>query len=636
MNYGFIKTACATPTIKVADCVYNSEQIISQITYATQQGASLVVFPELCVTGYTCGDMFLQRFLIDSAENAVEQILNRTRTYNIISVVGVPILSDTDVFNCSVVMYHGEILGIVPKVNIPDNNEYQETRYFKSGKGMHKEISYAGQKTTLGYDLIFCCNQLPDFKFAVEIGEDVYLPCASSMSLCADGNALLICNPVASCSIPADDYRKELIAIHAKKMACAYVSSCAGPSESTTDVVFNAQNYICENGEFLAQSKKYDSDIIYGDIDLQLLNVQRRLRNLRSIDNNFKPCNIYFNILLKQCRLERKYNPQPFMPSDKAKIDGFCEEVLSAQAIGLATRMKNASITELVIGVSGGLDSTLALIVSIRALDILQLPHTCLHAVSMPCFGTTSRTKTNAEKLALSYGAKIAVVDISRSVRQHFADIGHNESKMDTTFENAQARQRTLVLMDLANKFSALVVGTGDLSELALGWATYNGDHMSMYSVNASVPKTMARQLVAYEANNVSPEIRKIVYDILDTPVSPELLPPDKDGQISQVTEDVVGPYELHDFFLYYFIKYGFSPEKIFYIALNTFEGVYDRYTIKKWMLKFFARFFSQQFKRSCMPDGPKVSEISLSPRTGFKMPSDVQATLWIDRINEL
>lgn len=638
MNYGFVKTACATPTIKIADCVYNSEQIVNQITCASQQGASLVVFPELCVTGYSCSDMFLQRFLIDGAEVAVEQIMNRTRTYNIVSIVGAPVIVDNNLYDCAVVIYHGEILGIVPKSNIPEYDEYCESRYFCSGKGMHKEIVYASQKTVFSDTLIFSCNQMPDFKFAVEIGKDIYNSSPVSQGLCNDNKAIIICNPTACFDVATDSmYRKNLIAIHSKKLACAYVSTSAGPSESTTDVVFTAQNYICENGGFIAESIRYTEEIIYGDIDVQLLANERIKKRNRSSNNsadNF--CIRYFDILLKQNNLTRKYQKQPFLPSDEKQLKKVCEDILTAQALGLANRMKSASITDLVIGVSGGLDSTLALIVCIKALDILGLPHTCLHAVSMPCFGTTIRTKSNAEKLALSYGAKFAIVDITRSVRQHFADIGHNENKYDTTFENAQARQRTLVLMDLANKFSALVVGTGDLSELALGWATYNGDHMSMYGVNSSVPKTMVRHLVEYEASIASVDKSRILLDILDTPVSPELLPPSENGEISQVTEDVVGPYELHDFFMYHFLKHGFSPEKIFYIALNTFEDTYDRYTIKKWMLKFFSRFFAQQFKRSCMPDGPKVSSVSLSPRTDFKMPSDLQSKLWIDRINEL
>ncbi len=637
MNYGFVRTACATPTVKVADCLYNSEQIIAQITYASQQNASVVVFPELCVTGYTCADMFMQRFLIDNAESAVEQIINRTRTYNILSVIGAPVVVDNSLYNCAVVIYRGSILGIVPKVNVPGYNEYCEAKYFTSGKDLDKEITYAGHTAVISDKLIFKCNQIPGFRLGVELGKEMFSPSPVTNALCTGGNATIICNPTAECDISRGyDFRKDILATQSKRLSCAYLSASAGNGESTTDVVFTSHNIICENGKVLSESEKFVENIIYADVDVQLLSFKKRKNGLTHYDPQFDDHIVSFDVLIRQNKLERNYNREPFLPSDKSQLDSVCKEILTAQAMGLATRMKSASITDLVIGVSGGLDSTLALIVCIRALDILGLPHTCLHAVSMPCFGTTARTKSNAEKLALSYGAKFAVVDITRSVRQHFADIGHDENKLDTTFENAQARQRTLVLMDLANKFSALVVGTGDLSELALGWATYNGDHMSMYAVNASVPKTMVRYLVNYEASVVSAEKRYIINDILDTPVSPELLPPDENGRITQVTEDVVGPYELHDFFLYHFIKSGFTPEKIFYIALNTFEGVYDRYTIKKWLHKFFSRFFAQQFKRSCMPDGPKVSAISLSPRTDFRMPSDLQAKMWIERINEL
>lgn len=638
MNYGFIKTACATPTIKVADCTFNTEQIISQITFANQHGASLVVFPELCVTGYTCADMFLHKFLVDHAEDAVEQILIKTKGYSIISIIGAPVYVDDALYNCAVVIYRGEILGIVPKVNIPEYNELCEKRYFASGRNIHKEITYAGKKTLFSSDLVFSCNQISDFKFAVEIAEDLLAPCSPSQRYVVDGKAAIICNLAASSEVADDsDYIREVAKVHSGKLCCAYMIASAGPGESTTDSVYSAHNIICEDSEVLSESKKFSENITYADVDVQKVMSQRRKNNLFFASSEQSDItNVAFDVLVRQTRLDRVYPKHPFLPSDDKDSRKRCEEILNMQAIGLATRMKSAYIKELVLGISGGLDSTLALIVSIRALDILGLDHTHLHAVSMPCFGTTTRTKSNAEKLSLAYGAKFSIVDITRSVRQHFIDIGHDDRKLDTTYENAQARQRTMVLMDLANKIGALVVGTGDLSELALGWATYNGDHMSMYAVNTSVPKTMVRCLVEFETTLVSADKCAVLRDILDTPVSPELLPPDSKGEISQVTEDVVGPYELHDFFLYYFVKYAFTPEKIYYLALKTFEGVYDRYTIMKWMQKFFARFFTQQFKRSCMPDGPKVTALSLSPRGDFKMPSDAQSRLWLERINEL
>ena len=638
MNYGFVKTACATPSIKVADCIFNSEQIISQISFATQHGASFVVFPELCVTGYTCGDMFLHNFLLEQAEQAVERILLRTKTMNILAIVGVPVAVNDALYNCAAVIYKGELLALIPKCNLPNYNEYYELRYFTSGKDVDKTIHYSGQNVLLSSKVVLCCNQLKELRIGVEICEDLLAPISPSQRLVLDGKATVIANLAASSEYAGkSDYRRDLIRINSGKLCCAYLFSSAGPGESSTDSVYSGHNIIAENANILGESIKYSEGITYADIDVQRIDTERRKNNnFASVNGDSDIHYINFDMVLRQTKLSRKFRKHPFIPSEKTELNKRCEEILTMQAMGLATRMQSASIRELVLGVSGGLDSTLALIVSVKALDILGLDRKNLHAISMPCFGTTMRTKSNAEKLSIAYGVDFSQVDITKSVKQHFIDIGQDENKLDTTYENAQARQRTMVLMDVANKLGALVVGTGDLSELALGWATYNGDHMSMYAVNASVPKTMVRHLVSYETQLVPNEIAYIINDILATPVSPELLPPDKNGEISQVTEDVVGPYELHDFFLYYFVRYGFSPEKIFYMAVKTFEGDYDRYTIKKWMQKFFIRFFTQQFKRSCMPDGPKVGSVSLSPRGDFKMPSDLQVRLWLERINEL
>lgn len=637
MNYGFVKTACATPTIKVADCSYNSEQIISQISFASQHGASLVVFPELCVTGYTCADMFLHKFLLEQAEKAVGQIMQRTSAMPIMSIVGVPVAVDDALYNCAAIIYKGELLGLVPKINLPNYNEYNELRYFTSGKGVKKKIIYAGQEVNIDADVVFSCNQLKDYKIGVEICEDLNAVCSPSQKLALQGKATVIANLAASNEYAGrSEFRRDLVRITSAKLCCAYMFASAGPGESTTDSVYSAHNIIAENGNILGESVKYSEGITYADIDVERLGSERRKNNNFTWVNESDINSVNFDVTLKQTKLNRKFRKHPFIPSEKAELIKRCEDILTMQAIGLSTRMLSASIKDLVVGISGGLDSTLALIVSVKALDILGLDRKNLHAISMPCFGTTKRTKTNAEKLSLAYGADFSVVDITKSVKQHFVDIGQDENKYDTTFENAQARQRTMVLMDVANKIGGLVVGTGDLSELALGWATYNGDHMSMYAVNASVPKTMVRHLVAYETLISNDEIAAIIKDILATPVSPELLPPTENGEISQITEDVVGPYELHDFFLYYFVRYGFSPEKIFYMAMRTFEGEYDRYTIKKWMQKFYIRFFTQQFKRSCMPDGPKVGSVSLSPRGDFRMPSDLQVRQWLERINEL
>ncbi len=638
MNYGFIKTACATPTVKVADCFHNSEQIVSQIAYASQKGAALIVFPELCVTGYTCGDLFTQSFLLSQAEEAIKHILMKTKTMSIVSVVGVPVAFDDALYNCAAVIYQGRILGLVPKTNISNYSNFDQMRYFKSGEGVDKEITYASQKTYLSSSLVFSCNQLKEFRFGVEISEDIDAAVSPSSMLTHNAKATVIANLTAITATANNiDSIKNFVIYHSSKLACAYLLSSAGPGESTTDAVFSAYNIIAENAKVIAESKKFNENITFADIDVKKIVAERRKRLSISqveTDRVFRESN--FDITIRQTRLERKVRKLVFVPEDKTEKQKMCMDSLSIQSIGLATRMKNANVEDLVLGVSGGLDSTLALIVSIKALDILELDHSHLHAVSMPCFGTTKRTKSNAQKLSEAYGAHFQQIDITKSVKQHFADIGHDGKTLDTTFENSQARMRTTVLMDIANKFNALVVGTGDLSELALGWATYNGDHMSMYSVNASVPKTMVRCIVEYEADRVNGDKMKVLKDILNTPVSPELLPPDKNGDISQITENVIGPYELHDMFLYYFVRYSFTPEKIFYIALKAFEDEYDRYTIKKYLHKFFQRFFTQQFKRSCMPDGPKVSSVSLSPRDGFKMPSDAQVRMWLDRINEL
>ncbi len=638
MNYGFVKTACATPEIKVADCMFNSEQIVSQLSFAAQKGASLVVFPELCVTGSTCGDLFKHRFLIQQAEIAVAHILQKTRAYNCVFVIGTPVAVDDALYNCACVIYNGEILGIVPKINLSVVGSKDELRYFKLGKDVDREIVYANRKTRISSKLTFSCKALREFKFAVEIGEDFLSPQPVSQGHTISGKAMIIANPSATpFNVDESDKLRNTILSTGSRLSCAYLRACAGVGESTTDAVYTGSNIITEIDEVLNQSEGFFENITYADVDVYKIAHERRNNPYYNcFDSTDSYTDIEFNMVLRQTRLKRRYSKYPFIPETKSKLDDKCKDILKMQALGLATRMKNAGIEDLVLGVSGGLDSTLALIACVRALDIMGLDRKKLHAVSMPCFGTTMRTKSNAQRLCEIYSVDFKEINISNAVRQHFSDIGHDENNHNATYENSQARMRTTVLMDLANKHNGLVVGTGDMSELALGWATYNGDHMSMYGVNASIPKTMVRCLVKYEADCVGGMASSVLCDILDTPVSPELLPPDKNGDISQITEDVVGPYELHDFFLYCFVRYNFSPEKIFYIALKTFEGDYDRYTIKRFLHKFFLRFFTQQFKRSCMPDGVSVGNISLSPRGGLSMPSDAQVNMWLDRINEL
>lgn len=630
MKYGFVKVAAATPKIRVADCEFNANQIIAQINEAEKNGASLVVFPELCVTGYTCSDLFLQSALLNAAKDAVKKIVFETAELDIISIVGTPIALRQSLFNCAVVIYKGKILGIVPKINIPNYSEFYEARHFTSGKDFDEGLfEFNGfDNVYFGSNLIFACRQMPDFSFAVEICEDLWTPESPSVELALSG-ANIICN--LSCSddvIGKAQYRRNLVKMQSGKLICGYIYSDSGFGESTTDMVFSGQNIISENASILAESKRFTTGIIYADVDVAKLSSERRRTNtFPHKKDNFV---IEFDMNLKRTRLSRTFPQMPFVPADKTDLANRCEEIITMQATGLATRLAHTGIKNVVLGLSGGLDSTLALIVCVHAFDMLFLDRKNIHTVTMPCFGTTKRTKSNAQLLAEAYGVSFEDIDITLAVRQHFSDINHNESITDITYENSQARERTQILMDLSNKYSGLVIGTGDLSELALGWATYNGDHMSMYAVNVSIPKTLVRYLTAYEAEKSEGILKNVLLDVLDTPVSPELLPPDNNGEIAQKTEDVVGPYELHDFFLYYLVRFGFSPSKIYYLAKQSFEGKYDNPTIKKWLTVFNKRFFSQQFKRSCLPDGPKVGSVTLSPRGDWRMPSDASVNLWL------
>lgn len=630
MKYGFVKVAAATPKIRVADCEFNANQIIAQINEAEKNGASLVVFPELCVTGYTCSDLFLQSALLNAAKDAVKKIVFETAELDIISIVGTPIALRQSLFNCAVVIYNGKILGIVPKINIPNYSEFYEARHFTCGKHFDEGLfEFNGfDNVYFGSKLIFACRQMPDFRFAVEICEDLWTPESPSVELALSG-ANIICN--LSCSddvIGKAQYRRNLVKMQSGKLICGYIYSDSGFGESTTDMVFSGQNIISENASILAESKRFTTGIIYADVDVAKLSSERRRTNtFPHKKDNFV---IEFDMNLKRTRLSRTFPQMPFVPADKTDLANRCEEIITMQATGLATRLAHTGIKNVVLGLSGGLDSTLALIVCVHAFDMLFLDRKNIHTVTMPCFGTTKRTKSNAQLLAEAYGVSFEDIDITLAVRQHFSDINHNESITDITYENSQARERTQILMDLSNKYSGLVIGTGDLSELALGWATYNGDHMSMYAVNVSIPKTLVRYLTAYEAEKSEGILKNVLLDVLDTPVSPELLPPDNNGEIAQKTEDIVGPYELHDFFLYYLVRFGFSPSKIYYLAKQSFEGKYDNPAIKKWLTVFIKRFFSQQFKRSCLPDGPKVGSVTLSPRGDWRMPSDASVNLWL------
>lgn len=639
MNYGFLRVAVSTPEIRVSDCKGNGEKIKDLIQNAYENKASVIVFPELAITGYTCGDLFFHDTLLKGAENALKDILVSTDELDIISIIGIPVSYKNSLYNCVAVCLKGEILAIVPKINIPNHNEFSEKRYFSSDKDLYVDyFNFAGKNTILTSNAVFNCLNIPEFIFGCEISEDLFVPNSPSVNLTQNG-ALVIFNSSATNEVVGRaSYTENLIKAHSGKLCCAYALANAGFGESTTDLVFSGQNYVFEDASLIAKNKAFTTGTTFADIDLHRLNSERKKLSTYNSDKELynEVTLVDFEINVQDFDINRKFPKLPFVPCDETQRDTRCEEILLMQASGLATRLKHTGIKNVVLGLSGGLDSTLALICCVHAFDMLGISRKNIHTLTMPCFGTTNRTKSNAEKLAEAYDVSFKKVNITKSVLQHFEDLNHDESIHDITYENSQARERTQLLMDISNKLSALVIGTGDLSELALGWATYNGDHMSMYAVNSSIPKTLVRYLTAYEASKSEGLLKEVLLDILDTPVSPELLPPDKDGKIAQITEDVVGPYELHDFFLYYFVRYGYSPSKIFHIAKTAFDGEYDSDTIKKWLLTFLRRFFTQQFKRSCVPDGVKVGTVSLSPRGDFIMPSDAMAKLWIEELENL
>ena len=637
MQDGFVKIAAATPDLHVADCTYNASEIVKLAKQAADRGAKLIVFPELCLTGYTCGDLFLQQTLLDGALSALETVRRETAGLNAAIVVGLPLMHEGKLYNAAAVLCGGKIEGVTPKQFIPNYSEFYEQRHFVSGAGVpFQTVRLLGQDTLFagGEPLLFRCGSMPDFTFGVEICEDLWVANPPSTRL-AQAGATVIVNLSASDEIIGKaSYRRDLVRQQSARLLCAYVYADAGFGESTQDLVFAGHDLIAENGALIAESRLFDRGVICADIDVQRLTHERRRMNTFATEQN--PVIAALDIRPGANDLANRTFPRtPFVPANKALRDERCEEILTLQATGLATRLRHTHAKTAVVGLSGGLDSTLALIVLVHAFDMLGLDRKGILAVTMPCFGTTARTRGNAEKLADAYGVTLQTVDIKAAVDQHFSDIGQSKDDLSVTFENGQARMRTLVLMNLANMHGGMVVGTGDLSELALGWATYNGDHMSMYGVNASIPKTLVRYLVAYEADRALGELSDVLYDVLDTPVSPELLPP-KDGEISQKTEDLVGPYELHDFFLYYLLRFGYPPRKIYRIARKAFAGVYDDATIKKWLVTFVRRFFTQQFKRSCLPDGPKVGTVTLSPRGDWRMPSDACAALWLSEAEKL
>lgn len=632
MKDGFIKVAAATPKIKVADPVYNTEEILKIIDETEKNGASILVFSELTISGYTCGDLFLQQPLLTECKNQLLRIVKATENKSMLVVVGCPIVIKQKLYNCAVVISDGSILGIVPKTHLPNYSEFYELRHFTSGEGLEEDLWFGEESgyVNVAVNQLFKCKEIPELVVACEICEDLWVPLPPS-TYHAMAGATVICNPSASVETTTkESYRRSLVSNQSARLLAAYIYADAGEGESTQDVVYSGHHLICENGSVLAEAKRFTNEIIYADIDVQKLAAERRKMTSfpgGQTDDYFEQ---EFSLEVKENKITRTFPKAPFVPDNQDERDKRCDEILSLQSMGLKKRLEHTNCKHAVVGISGGLDSTLAVLVTARAFDLLDIPRENLICVTMPCFGTTDRTYQNAVSLIKELGATLKEVRIEKAVRQHFADIGHDENNHDVTYENSQARERTQILMDMANQYNGMVIGTGDMSELALGWATYNGDHMSMYAVNCSVPKTLVRYLVLYYAETTeNKKLSEVLMDVLDTPVSPELLPP-VDGVISQKTEDLVGPYELHDFFLYYMLRFGFPKAKLYRMAKQTFDGVYDDETIKKWLDKFYWRFFSQQFKRSCLPDGPKVGSVAVSPRGDLRMPSDASPTAWL------
>lgn len=636
MKDGFITVAAATPEVVVADCVANTHNIIERVRALEAQHAKLMVFPELCITGYTCSDLFWQDKLLDAAQDALITIARETAAVDALIVVGLPLRAKGKLMNVAAALNRGRVLGFVPKQNLPAYNEFYEARHFCAGSACDGTVAIDGVDVPVGANLLFTCSTMPNFVVALELCEDLWVPCPPSINHALAG-ATVIANLSASDEmIGKNSYRKALVSGQSGRLVCAYLYATAGLGESTTDLVFGGQNMVAENGAVLAQSDLFANEAAITQIDVNRLAAERRRMSTYPKVDAAGYTVIPFEVDCEEAVLTRDIVADPFVPQDPELLAHRCEEILTIQAQGLRKRLEHTQAKTAVVGISGGLDSTLALLVMARSFDLLGKDTRDIIAVTMPGFGTTDRTYTNACSMVCKVGATLKEVSIASAVEQHFSDIGHDISNHDVTYENAQARERTQILMDIANQTNGLVVGTGDLSELALGWATYNGDHMSMYGVNSSVPKTLVRHLVRHVADTCGNEaLSKVLIDVLETPVSPELLPPE-DGVISQKTEDLVGPYELHDFFLYHMLRLMYAPSKIYRLACRAFDGRYDAATILKWLKTFYRRFFTQQFKRSCLPDGPKVGSVAVSPRGDLRMPSDAQARIWLDELEQI
>ena len=630
MKQGFVKVAAVTPDIRVADVEFNKEQICRKMDEAAVSGTKIIVFPELCVTGYTCSDLFTQDVLLDHAREVLTEIAAHTRDMDALVFVGAPLAVDGELYNVAAAMNHGKILGLTTKTFLPNYGEFYEMRQFREGPEPARESEFDGEMVPFGPNILCTAKQMEHLIVAAEICEDVWSPVPPSIEAVREGATVIVNCSASDETIGKAAYRESLIEGQSARLIAGYIYSNAGEGESTTDLVFGGHNLIAENGTILAESKRFENGIIYSEIDVNRLMSERRKNTTFKTAKERTLTRVPFDIEITETELTRVFPSRPFVPSENRERAKRCEEILTIQAMGLKKRLEHTHAKCAVVGISGGLDSTLALLVTAKAFDALGLDRKHIISVTMPCFGTTDRTYNNACKMSLSLGAELREVPIAAAVMQHFKDIGHDPEDHSVTYENSQARERTQVIMDIANANGGMVIGTGDMSELALGWATYNGDHMSMYGVNASVPKTLVRHLVQYYADTTDDEeLQEVLYDVLDTPVSPELLPP-KDGKIAQKTEDLVGPYELHDFFLYYFLRFGYAPSKIYRIAKYSFAGEYDDETIYKWLRTFCRRFFAQQFKRSCLPDGPKVGTVALSPRGDWRMPSDACVASWM------
>lgn len=645
--YGFIRTAAAVPKLKVADCIYNTDEILNIIEEAYKKDVKILAFPELSITSYTCADLFAQTTLIEYAEKSLERIAEFSKDKDMFITVGLPVCCDNQTFNCIAAISKGKILGLIPKTCLPNYSEFYEERWFASSADIiSDEVTICGQTVPIGADILFTAENIKNLTIGIEVCEDLWSPIPPSSYQSIFGATIIINGSASNELATKHEYRRNLVSQQSSRCICGYIYSSAGTGESTQDTVFSGHSMICENGNMLSESKRFlkEGSIIISDIDIELLANDRKKNTsfMTQLRKNEGP--VFFRTVkftLGENSIDdfyRTVKTAPFVPDNNIMLNERCEDIFNIQVTGLSKRITHTNSKALVVGISGGLDSTLALLVAVKACDYIGLDRKCVHGITMPGFGTTDRTYNNALNLMKSLGITLKEISIKDAAIQHFKDIGHDINIHDVTYENTQARERTQILMDYANKEYGMVIGTGDLSELALGWATYNGDHMSMYGVNGGIPKTLVRVLVKWVAENetLGEGAAEILFDVLDTPVSPELLPPDKDGNINQKTEEIVGPYELHDFFLYYVVRFGFTPAKILFLAEKAFNGKYTRETLIKWIKNFYRRFFAQQFKRSCLPDGPKVGTINLSPRGDWRMPSDAVGRIWLDEAEKL